>query len=487
MSLLALAALGARIVLAGVFLAAATAKLSDRAGTRKAMTGFGVPRRASGAFALAIPFAELIVAALLLPAGTAHYGAIGSIPLLTLFSAAIAWNLAHGRAPECHCFGHLHSAPASWRTLARNGALLGLAAVAVAGSATQETTSAVAWIGDLSGSEVALLAVGAAAAVVLALGSAAFLSLMRSYGVVLTRLDRVEAALARAGLDLEQDVAMPELGLEPGTPAPAFAAATPNGGELTLETLTGLGIPTLMLFTSPHCGPCTALLPVVAEWQRERADQLSIVVASAGSPEEARAEADENELENVVVDTDGRIAELFEANGTPSAVLIAPDGTIDSRVASGGEWIEQLVEQALGGTEGDGLAVGSEAPALELPSLDGEPVSLASLRGRQTLLLFWNPDCGYCRSMRDDLRAWEASANGVTPRLVVVSSGDEEGTRAEGFESLVLLDEGLAAGAAFGVNGTPMAVLLDSEGRIASPVAVGAEAVLELAREPARR
>ena len=72
-------------------------------------------------------------------------------------------------------------------------------------------------------------------------------------------------------------------------------------------------------------------------------------------------------------------------------------------------------------------------------------------------------------------------------RLVVVSSGDEDSTRAEGFRSIVLLDDGDVAGAAFGAGGTPMAVLLDAEGRVASPLVAGAEAALELARGPVER
>jgi len=45
----------------------------------------------------------------------------------------------------------------------------------------------------------------------------------------------------------------------------------------------------------------------------------------------------------------------------------------------------------------------------------------------------------------------------------------------------VVLDEGFAAGWAFGAGGAPSAVLVDAAGRIASPVAVGAQAVLALA------
>jgi hypothetical protein len=46
----------------------------------------------------------------------------------------------------------------------------------------------------------------------------------------------------------------------------------------------------------------------------------------------------------------------------------------------------------------------------------------------------------------------------------------------------VLLEQGFQTGFSFGVNGTPSAVLVDAEGRIASPAAVGADAVLRLAR-----
>ena len=50
-----------------------------------------------------------------------------------------------------------------------------------------------------------------------------------------------------------------------------------------------------------------------------------------------------------------------------------------------------------------------------------------------------------------------------------------------GLNSPVVLDQQFSVGQAFGVGGTPSAVLVDVEGRIASEVAVGAPAVLELA------
>jgi methylamine dehydrogenase accessory protein MauD len=473
--------LAARLVLAAVFAVAGAAKLRDRRSAAQAAREFGVPKRLAGPVGLILPLAELTVAGLLLFPGTVLAGEAGALALLLLFSAAIGITLARGHAPDCHCFGRLHSAPASWRTLVRNGLLAAVAALALSAGLAGHNRSVFGWIGRLEAAEILALTVTAVAVVLLAVGGAAFLSLLRSYGKVLVRLEQVEATLreSRSEVDAYETPA----GLEPGSPAPTFELSSVTGEAVSLGMLLAPGRPLLLLFTSPSCGPCKTLLPTAVEWQREHAHELTIAVASGGAPDDVRAEAEELGLRDVLVDEGLDLYRAFQANGTPSAVLVTPDGRIGSRVASGSEWIQQLFAQTL---EGDieaeqGLPLGTKAPALELRSLEGETVSLASLRGRDALLLFWNPGCGFCRAMHDDLVAWESSANGVTPRLVVVSSGDEQSTRAEGFRSLVLLDDGFAAGSALGAQGTPMAVLLDAEGRIASSVAAGAEAVLSIA------
>jgi hypothetical protein len=50
-----------------------------------------------------------------------------------------------------------------------------------------------------------------------------------------------------------------------------------------------------------------------------------------------------------------------------------------------------------------------------------------------------------------------------------------------GLTSPVLLDQNFATGRAFGASGTPSAVLVDAEGKVATEVTVGAPAVMELA------
>jgi hypothetical protein len=82
--------------------------------------------------------------------------------------------------------------------------------------------------------------------------------------------------------------------------------------------------------------------------------------------------------------------------------------------------------------------------------------------------------------MLPDLRAFEADPPPGAPDVIVISSGDAERVRADGLRSPVVLDPGSEAMTAFGVSGTPMGVLVE-DGRIVSPVAAGAAAVLELA------
>ena len=66
-------------------------------------------------------------------------------------------------------------------------------------------------------------------------------------------------------------------------------------------------------------------------------------------------------------------------------------------------------------------------------------------------------------------------------RRLVVSTGTTEANQALGLASPVLLDAGFSAGRAFGAGGTPSAVLVDEDGRIAPELAAGGPAVMALA------
>ncbi len=488
-----------RLVLAGVFLVAGPAKLLDPAGSRKAVADFGVPEGLARPAGLLLPLAELAIGIALVPVGWARFGALGAATLLLAFVAAIGNALAHGRAPECHCFGQVHSAPAGWTTLVRNAALLGLAGFVAVGGWRDGGASATAWIGHTG---AVWLGAGAATVVVVAIvGFQTWFSLqlLAQNGRIVGRLEAIEAALA--GVE-PRERELEELeggGLEPGTPAPAFTLQATGGGSVSLEDLLDEGSPVLLAFTDAGCGPCNALMPELASWQSELRHLLTVAVVASGDEDGNRAKAEEHGLQRVLLQREREVSDAFRSVGTPSAVLIGTDGTIGSPLVGGSVAIERLVKRAArpGGANGrerarvvprhdppaDTSRIGSPAPELALTALDGQETALADFYGAPTLLLFWNPDCGFCEGMLDDLRTFEAEPPEGAPRLVVVARGDRERLRAQRLASPVLLDEAGEAADAFGAGGTPMAVLVEA-GAVASPVAAGAAAVLELVRRP---
>ena len=99
-----------------------------------------------------------------------------------------------------------------------------------------------------------------------------------------------------------------------------------------------------------------------------------------------------------------------------------------------------------------GHKVGEPVPEVALPDIEGQFVELEDFSGEVVMVLFWN---------------------GLS-RHGVVQQG-------AGLTSTMVLDQQFTAGRFFEAIGTPSAVLVDAEGRIASEVAVGAPAVPGLA------
>src|SRR5215217_7533153 len=306
----------ARLVLAAVFIVAGLAKLSDLKGSRKAIADFGLPEVLASPLAVLLPLAELGVGAALIPASSAWWGALGALGLLLVFVVGISINLARGRKPECHCFGQLHSAPAGWKTLARNGVLAALAAFLVwQGWEGDVGPSAVARIGALSTAQL-LGFLGAVLVLGLLAGQWWFLlHLMRQNGRLLVRLEALEATLAEGGSVVATSqngtpVHQAE-GLPVGSEAPQFSLSGLYGETFTLDALRSSGKPLMLFFTDPGCGPCNALLPEVGRWQEEHANKLTLSLISRGEVEENKTKAQEHALKNVVLQKDWEVSASY--------------------------------------------------------------------------------------------------------------------------------------------------------------------------------
>ncbi len=646
----------ARLLLTGVFVVAGLAKLADLSGSRKAVRDFGVPERVAPVFGVLLPIMELVAAVALLPLPTARWGALLALALLLAFIGGIGYNLARGRTPDCHCFGQIHSAPAGWPTIARNGTLALVALFIVLGGWGDPGYSTVAWLTDLSAAGTTLVIGGLAAVAVLALMAWVCVNLIGQNGRLLLRVEAIEEAMASGGSAPFAPAAPPtrtaatprpaSLGLPLGTPAPAFTLTDLDDRPVSLETLRAGGKAALLLFTDPNCGPCNQVMREVARWEQAFAGRMSIVVLSRGSREANLAKRDEHGLTTLLIQPNRETADAYRVQGTPAAVFIAANGTIGAPAAGGIDAVRALVaslaqdaatpspapaspvapravpsndapefrlpdlagksvsltdlralglpvilyftdpqcdpcdvllpdlgrwqrdygdritvalvsrgtpESNLAKTQAQGIvnvllqqdmelieaygitqapavvvvqpdgrregapaygelpiricvaraadapelrpeappapaepgpriAMGDVVPSIQLPAIGGELADLSNVRGAETVLLFWSPTCGYCRRMVDDLKAWEADRPVGAPRLVVVSTGTAEMTAAHGFRSPVVLDHGIGVGRRFGANGTPAAVRIDAQGRVASPVSPGVTAVLGLLR-----
>lgn len=136
----------------------------------------------------------------------------------------------------------------------------------------------------------------------------------------------------------------------------------------------------------------------------------------------------------------------------------------------------------------NGLTPGTFAPSFTLPRVGGGELSLDDYQGRRVLLVFSDPECGPCDVLAPRLERLSKEAAGV--HVVMVSRGDPERNRAKiaehGLTFPVVLQEQWQLSRHYAKFATPIAYLIDTEGRVAATVAMGVDAILALApTEPA--
>jgi peroxiredoxin len=328
------------MVLAVVFVVAAGGKLIDLRGARTAVAEFGVPELVAPTLGTVLPLIELAAAVALVFRPSAQWGGALALALLLAFIAGMANALRKGEAPDCHCFGAIHSAPVSWRQIVRNAALAAVA-VFVIGWGTGPALDA--WVSDRSPAELVAVLAGAAALGLLALAVQQWL---------LIRTLRTELADAQS--------AAPTEGLRIGVPAPAFTLPDVEGQTISLDALRAGGKKVLLMFMSAGCGPCEGMLPEMERLRNTVADHLTIglvgrdtiyqyAAVSNAEPDGLTlpdARARDERLDRDLVD----LVEVFNAyrlKATPSAVVVNPDGTIATSTVNGHPAIEALLRLTL--------------------------------------------------------------------------------------------------------------------------------------------
>jgi len=135
-------------------------------------------------------------------------------------------------------------------------------------------------------------------------------------------------------------------GLKTGAEAPDFRLSTLDTRTASLANYRGGQL--LLVFSDPHCGPCNALLPELAQFHRDHGKELAILMITRGDAEENRAKIEEHDVGfRVALQPGWRISKKYGIFETPVAFLIDADGTLATGAARGKDEIFSVVRYAL--------------------------------------------------------------------------------------------------------------------------------------------
>jgi methylamine dehydrogenase accessory protein MauD len=141
------------------------------------------------------------------------------------------------------------------------------------------------------------------------------LVLARQIGVLHQRLAPVGA------------LALPQR-LKVGDPAPPLTLRALDGSAIDIGGVRGRS--QLLLFLSPDCAVCEALLPAVRSAQGAERGWLDIVLASDGAPEQHRAFVRDKELSRFPYVLSEQLGRSYGVAKLPYAVLIDQAGKLSS-------------------------------------------------------------------------------------------------------------------------------------------------------------
>jgi methylamine dehydrogenase accessory protein MauD len=123
-----------------------------------------------------------------------------------------------------------------------------------------------------------------------------------------------------------------------------------QGRELRIGAARADGRSTLILFVSPTCPVCKALLPVVTSSRHQERDWLDVVLASDGDSAEHRQFVLQHELQDCTYVLSPALGLNYQVNRLPFAALIDQAGVLRARgLVNSREHLESLFEaQRLG-------------------------------------------------------------------------------------------------------------------------------------------
>jgi cytochrome c biogenesis protein CcmG/thiol:disulfide interchange protein DsbE len=158
-------------------------------------------------------------------------------------------------------------------------------------------------------------------------------------------------------------------------------------------------------------------------------------------------------------------------------ILVVAIGVVAYANFQGSGQVAQVLDGggkvALNPLGGSPVAAGKVAPDFKLKNLNGETISLTSLRGKVVFLNVWATWCGPCREEMPSIQALYDAFSHNPDFVVLAVSEDSEGraavdsyVRGNAFRFNVLLDPQNLVGDAYDVSGIPETFIIDRNGRI---------------------
>jgi methylamine dehydrogenase accessory protein MauD len=158
------------------------------------------------------------------------------------------------------------------------------------------------------------------------------LALVRQVGVLHERITPVGALMLAKGLKV-------------GELAPTLPLHTLEGGSVTVGGTRTDGRSQLVMFVSPTCPVCKALLPVLKSSRRSEAEWLEVVLASDGDQEEQRRFVAEQDLAAFPYVVSSPLGVSYQVSKLPYAVILDSEGVLRARgIINSREHLESLFE-----------------------------------------------------------------------------------------------------------------------------------------------
>lgn len=380
------------------------------------------------------------------------------------------------------------------------------------------------------------IAVALAWVIILAIGWAGY-QLLAQYGRLLIRLEALEGQLADAAehdagqhaqayhddgaaeLDGHDDApddsadAPDGQGVPFGTVLHDFELPHLAGGQLTFSQTHGQR--RLLVFVNPACPHSRRLTPDLTALSTATSpaaslSRPSLIVVSTGPVEAQRPLFGETPPPyTVLLQEEMEVGVLFEVQATPLAYLVDVDGRTASPLVAGRHAILGLAASSAASAEDavdssalppalletlttpapingarylTGLEVGSPAPDIRLPQLDGGELALGRFRGRPVLIVFLDPESPPCDALLPQLEALPKDGDG--PAIALISRRDPETNRAWATRHNLTLPLAMQprwdVSRRYGMVAAPVGYLVDERGALADEPAVGADAILGL-------